>query len=168
MIERSVLRSLSLCVRLLPALVVLLAFLGIAAPAAANEKYAAIVVDANSGETLFARHADSRRYPASLTKMMTLYLLFEELDAGRLSLDSRFSVSANAARQAPSKLGVKAGSTIRVKDAILALVTKSANDVADVGGGEGGGRRKGKGGGGEKGRIWGGADNLKKKKYSTE
>jgi D-alanyl-D-alanine carboxypeptidase len=130
-IERSVRRT-QCWPRFLAISLALLTLLTMAAPVSANEKYAAIVVDANTGETLFARHADSRRYPASLTKMMTLYVLFEELDAGRLTLDSRLSVSANAAGQAPSKLGVKPKSSIRVEDAILALVTKSANDVAVV------------------------------------
>lgn len=132
MIERSVLRPGLVWLRRIPALAVCLLLLSAAAPAAANEKYAAIVVDGNTGKTLFARNADARRYPASLTKMMTLYLLFEDLEAGRVSLDSKLSVSANAARQAPSKIGVKAGSTLRVEDAILALVTKSANDAAVV------------------------------------
>lgn len=118
--------------RLLPIFLILLSFAGALAPAKANEKYAAIVYDANSGKTLFARHADKRRYPASLTKMMTLYVLFEELEAKRLSLSSTITVSANAARQAPSKLGLKAGSKIKVKDAILALITKSANDASVV------------------------------------
>jgi D-alanyl-D-alanine carboxypeptidase len=99
---------------------------------AAAEKYAALVIDANTGETLHARFADSPRFPASLTKIMTLYVLFEELQAGRLSLESQLSVSANAAAQAPSKVGVKAGSTIKVEDAIQALTTKSANDVSVV------------------------------------
>ena len=98
--------------------------------AQANPKYAAIVIDANNGSTLFARHADKRRYPASLTKMMTLYILFEELEAGRLSLDSKITISKNAARQPASKIGFKSGESIRTKDAILALVVKSANDVA--------------------------------------
>ena len=97
---------------------------------AAENNYAAIVVDAKTGEVLFSRNADLRRYPASLTKMMTLYLIFEDLERGKISLSSRLSVSTNAANQAPSKLGLAAGSTIRVEDAILALVTKSANDVA--------------------------------------
>jgi D-alanyl-D-alanine carboxypeptidase len=113
-------------------LLALLSFALLAAPASANEKYAAIVFDANSGKTLFARHADAKRYPASLTKMMTLYILFEELDANRISLTSKMPVSANAARQAPSKLGLKVGSTLKVEDAILALTTKSANDAAVV------------------------------------
>jgi len=118
--------------RLLPVVVAVLALLGSAMPAAANEKYAAIVIDANTGQTLFARNADARRYPASLTKMMTLYVLFEELQAKRISLSSRLKVSANAAAQAPSKLGIKAGRTVKVEDAILALTTKSANDIAVV------------------------------------
>ena len=116
----------------LPVLVAFLSLLAVAQPAAANEKYAAIVVDGNTGETLYARNADARRYPASLTKMMTLYILFEELDAGASAFRHRLDVSANAAAQAPSKLGVRAGSTIKVEDAILALTTKSANDVAVV------------------------------------
>jgi len=102
------------------------------AATAANDNYAAIVVDANTGEVLFSRNADLPRYPASLTKMMTLYLLFEDLERGKISLRSRLTVSANAANQAPSKLGLEPGSFIRVEDAILALVTKSANDVAMV------------------------------------
>jgi D-alanyl-D-alanine carboxypeptidase len=94
--------------------------------------YAAIVVDANSGQTLHAANADSLRHPASITKIMTLYLLFEQLEAGKLKLTSELPVSAHAASQAPSKLGVRPGQTIEVEDAIKALVTKSANDVAVV------------------------------------
>lgn len=106
---------------------------GFSAPAqAANSKYAAIVVHADSGDVLFDRYADARRYPASLTKMMTLYLLFEEIEAGRLSLTSDLTISAQAAGQPPSKLGLTAGSTIDVETAIEALVVKSANDVAVV------------------------------------
>ena len=101
-----------------------------AAPAEA--RYASIVIDADSGEVLRSRNADVRRYPASLTKMMTLYLLFEAVDKGRLGLDSRLKVSKRAARQPASKLGLRAGSTIRVKDAIQSLVVKSANDIAVV------------------------------------
>ena len=99
-------------------------------PALANPKYASIVVDGNTGTVLHDRHADKRRYPASLTKMMTLYVLFEEIEAGHLSLTTPIPVSANAARQPASKLGLKAGSHIPLEDAILALVIKSANDVA--------------------------------------
>ncbi|MES0809183.1 D-alanyl-D-alanine carboxypeptidase [Roseibium sp. SCPC15] len=106
----------------------------LSAPAAAlaNSKYAGIVVDAKTGKTLYSSSADAYRYPASLTKIMTLYVVFEELEAGRLSLNSRLKVSKYAAGRPPSKLGLKAGTSIKVKDAILALVTKSANDVATV------------------------------------
>jgi D-alanyl-D-alanine carboxypeptidase len=94
--------------------------------------YAAIVVDANSGNVLHNTSADSLRHPASLTKIMTLYLLFEQLEAGKLRLDSRLEVSEHAAQQAPSKLGLRPGQTLSVEDAIRALVTKSANDAAVV------------------------------------
>lgn len=91
---------------------------------------AAIVVDAKTGKVLYANNADAKAYPASLTKMMTLYLVFEALEARRISLDTRITVSKYAASQPPSKLGVPAGRTITVKDAILSLVTRSANDMA--------------------------------------
>ncbi|HEX2257049.1 MAG TPA: D-alanyl-D-alanine carboxypeptidase family protein, partial [Afifellaceae bacterium] len=107
--------------------------LGLAGQAAeANPRYAALVVDAKSGEVLYEFDAYEPRFPASLTKMMTLYILFEEIEAGRLSLDSKLSVSAYAASIPPSKLGVGAGGTLSVQDAILALAVKSANDVAVV------------------------------------
>lgn len=95
-------------------------------------KYAAFVVEADTGDVLFARYADEKRHPASLTKMMTLYLLFEEIEAGRLTLGSELSVSAQAAGQPPSKLGLVAGTTISAETAIKALVVKSANDAAVV------------------------------------
>ena len=98
----------------------------------AQARYASIVIDAETGEVLRSRNADIRRYPASLTKMMTLYLLFEAIDDGRLNLTSKLKVSKRAAGQPPSKLGLRAGSTIRVEDAISALVVKSANDIAVV------------------------------------
>jgi D-alanyl-D-alanine carboxypeptidase len=94
--------------------------------------YASIVVDANSGRVLQATNPDAPRFPASVTKVMTLYLLFEQLERGKLSLDTPLPVSALAARQAPSKIGFDPGETIEVEDAIKALVTKSANDVAVV------------------------------------
>jgi D-alanyl-D-alanine carboxypeptidase len=94
--------------------------------------YADLVIDANTGAVLHAENADSLRHPASLTKIMTLYLLFEQLEAGKLRLDSRMEVSEHAALQAPSKLGLTPGQTIMVEDAIRALVTKSANDAAVV------------------------------------
>ncbi len=113
-------------------LIGLAASLSVTTTANANAKYAGIVIDVKTGKTLYADNADNLRYPASLTKIMTLYMLFGELDAGRVSLNTRMKVSKRAAGQAPSKLALKVGSTIRVKDAISALVTKSANDVAVV------------------------------------
>ena len=95
-----------------------------------NPPYAAMVVDVKSGRTLHAVNEDALRHPASITKVMTLYMLFEQLDKGRYDLDSPLTISANAAAQAPSKLGLRPGSTVTVEEAIKALVTKSANDVA--------------------------------------
>jgi D-alanyl-D-alanine carboxypeptidase len=92
--------------------------------------YAAIVLDANSGNVLHAEKADEPRHPASLTKIMTLYLLFERLDAGKIRLDTQIPVSEHASIQAPTKLGLKPGQTIAVEDAIQAMATKSANDAA--------------------------------------
>ncbi|MEF3365547.1 serine hydrolase [Methylocystis sp. 9N] len=92
--------------------------------------FAAIVVDANSGRELYARNEHELRHPASVTKVMTLYLLFEQLEQGRLSLNSPLMISQHAAAQAPSKLGLRPGETISVENAIKAVVTKSANDIA--------------------------------------
>jgi D-alanyl-D-alanine carboxypeptidase len=94
--------------------------------------YADIVVDANSGAVLHATNPDARRHPASLTKIMTLYLLFEQLETGKLKLDSALKVSAEASGQAPTKLGLKPGTTLTVEDAIKGMVTRSANDAAVV------------------------------------
>lgn len=93
-------------------------------------KYSALVIDASSGATLHQADATATRYPASLTKMMTLYLLFEALEQGRLSKTTEIPVSSFAARQPPSKLGLKTGQSIDVDSAIRALAVKSANDVA--------------------------------------
>jgi len=90
------------------------------------------VVNMDTGQILHDRNGDAPRYPASLTKVMTLYLVFEALDAGKLDLSDRMKVSRAASRAQPSKLGLKEGATIKVDDAIRALVTKSANDVAIV------------------------------------
>jgi D-alanyl-D-alanine carboxypeptidase len=90
----------------------------------------AIVVDGNTGAVLHASNADALRHPASLTKIMTLYLLFERLEAGKIKLDTPLKISEHAAEQAPTKLGVKPGQTLAVEDAIKAVVTKSANDAA--------------------------------------
>jgi D-alanyl-D-alanine carboxypeptidase len=99
---------------------------------AREDRYAAIVIDHETGDVLHAVNPDRRSYPASLTKVMTLYLLFDALEQGRLSLTSRLPVSAHASAQSPSKLNLRPGDTIEVEDAVLALVTKSANDVAVV------------------------------------
>ena len=95
-----------------------------------NPPYAAMVVDVKSGKTLHAVNEDALRHPASITKVMTLYMLFEQMERGKFALDSELSISSKAALQAPSKLGLRPGSTITVEDAIKAIVTKSANDVA--------------------------------------
>ncbi|MHC1547017.1 D-alanyl-D-alanine carboxypeptidase family protein [Phyllobacterium sp. K27] len=95
-----------------------------------TEKSAAIVVDGSTGAVLYQAGADLPRIPASLTKMMTLYLTFDALQSGRISKHTQIPVSAYAASQVPSKLGLKPGSTIDVDTAIKALTVKSANDVA--------------------------------------
>lgn len=98
--------------------------------AAANGRRASMVIDANTGQVLQGSYADAERYPASLTKMMTLYMLFEEIERGRVSLSSTIEISPRAAAAAPSKLGLPAGDKIAVADAIRALAVKSANDIA--------------------------------------
>ncbi len=109
-----------------------LAGVALAPAAQAKPEYASIVIDAETDTVLHARHADALRFPASLTKVMTLYMLFDEIEAGRIGLDDTLTVSAHAASQPPSNLRLKQGDTITVHDAILSLVTKSANDVAAV------------------------------------
>ncbi|MBS7792993.1 D-alanyl-D-alanine carboxypeptidase, partial [Roseococcus sp. SDR] len=96
----------------------------------ARDRYASIVVEARTGQVLSAANADETRHPASLTKMMTLYMLFEAMRDGRLTLSTPIRMSAEAASRPPSKLGVPAGGSISAESAILALVTRSANDVA--------------------------------------
>jgi D-alanyl-D-alanine carboxypeptidase len=98
--------------------------------AKANTKFAAISIDAGTGKVLYANAADARRHPASLTKIMTLYILFQEMQAGRVTRSATFTVSGRAAARPPSKLNLQPGQTITVESAIGALVTKSANDVA--------------------------------------
>src|SRR5690606_23122412 len=93
-------------------------------------RYAAIVVDGNSGRMLYQANAEATRYPASLTKMMTLYLMFEALESGRMSLATPIPVSDYARGRPPTKIGFKSGETIDAESAIRALATKSANDVA--------------------------------------
>lgn len=99
---------------------------------ASAEKYASIVIDLETDQVLHARHADEPRYPASLTKAMTLYMLFDAMKSGEVKLYENLPVSRAAASQPPSSLRLRAGSTITTKDAINALITKSANDVAVV------------------------------------
>jgi D-alanyl-D-alanine carboxypeptidase len=97
-----------------------------------SPKFSSIIVDGNSGAILTATSPDGLRHPASLTKMMTLYMLFERLDAGKLKLDSELPVSEHASDQDPTKLGLRPGQTIRVEDAIKGVITRSANDAAVV------------------------------------
>lgn len=118
-------------------LIVLMSILSLfaAVPADASSlvsvpKYAAIVVDADNGEVLYARNPDEARHPASITKVMTLYLTFEALEKKQLKFSDRLYFSANAAAQPPSKLGIQRGGWITVEQAVHALTTKSANDVA--------------------------------------
>lgn len=95
-----------------------------------NPRYAAYVIDAKTGKVLFSRNGHARRYPASLTKMMTLYLIFEDLKSGRIKLNSRLVMTKAGWRREPSKLGLRPGQSISMEQAIYSLVTKSANDVA--------------------------------------
>jgi D-alanyl-D-alanine carboxypeptidase len=113
--------------------VMLLALLAPSAYAASlysAPRYAAILIDHATGEVLYGRRADEIRYPASITKVMTLYVAFEEVAAGRLRLDDELRISRRAFHQAPSKLGLKVGATISVRDAFGVIATKSANDIA--------------------------------------
>ena len=100
--------------------------------ASAHAKYASFIINENTKRIYHNANADTRNYPASLTKIMTLYLVFDALKSKKISMNSKFKVSKRATRQPPSKLNLSAGSNITVKNAILALVTKSANDVATV------------------------------------
>ncbi len=113
-------------------LLAIMLLLGSLSQAQANPRYAAIVLDAESGEVLHASSADAARYPASLTKMMTLYLLFEAMDKGLMTLDTAMPVSAHAASMPQTNISLKKGERLRVRDAIPALVVRSANDAAVV------------------------------------
>ena len=101
-------------------------------PSDSEARYASVVMDSRTGQILYSRNSEQRLYPASLTKIMTLYMTFEALSTGRIKLNQHLKVSRRAAGQTPTKLGLKAGSTISVKDAVFALITKSANDAATV------------------------------------
>ncbi len=126
----------TLCMRgFVPVFLCLVAIISIISltPSSADARtYTAMIIDGDTGETLHEYRPDHKVYPASLTKIMTLYMVFDALENGKISLSTRMKVSKRAWGQAPSKLGLKVGETITVKDAILALVTKSANDVAVV------------------------------------
>ena len=117
---------------LILAVVLILAIFATSAPGFAKPQFSAITVDARTGKVLFARDADGLRHPASLTKVMTLYVLFQDLKTGRVKLSTQLRISKRAANMDPSKLGLKPGQTISVETAIKALVTKSANDVASA------------------------------------
>ncbi|MEP9373118.1 D-alanyl-D-alanine carboxypeptidase family protein [Mesorhizobium sp. KR1-2] len=112
------------------AMSVVAASTAVAQAAKQNSKYAAFVIDANTGKVLFSANADSRRYPASLTKMMTLYLTFEALSRGKITKQTLVPFSAHASAEPPTKIGVRAGGSVTVETAILSLVTKSANDAS--------------------------------------
>ena len=99
-----------------------------------SPQFSSIIIDGNSGAVLNSASPDGLRHPASLTKVMTLYLLFERLDSGKITLDTEMPVSAHAADQDPTKLGLRPGQTLRVEDAIKGMVTRSANDAAVVAG----------------------------------
>lgn len=111
---------------------VLAVLLTLVNPAQANPRSAAIVIDASTGAVLHESNADASRYPASLTKMMTLYLLFEAIEQHKMTLDSRMPVSAHAASMPSTNIGLRAGDSISVREAIPALIVRSANDVAAV------------------------------------
>jgi D-alanyl-D-alanine carboxypeptidase len=124
-----------------PALAVVLSFLfvltAVAQPARAgienkNPRYAAFVINSDTGEVLYSRNGDAKRYPASLTKMMTLYLLFEALQSGKIQMNQKLQVSAKAASQPQTNISLRVGDQVPVQDAIKALVVRSANDVAVV------------------------------------
>lgn len=95
-------------------------------------EYSALVMDVYSGKILHSHNSHQKRFPASLTKKMTLYLVFKALKSGKITLNTRFRVSSYAASREPSKLWLKAGSYVEVKDLVLGLITKSANDAATV------------------------------------
>ena len=128
--RRRSLISARLMVQLTGLVIASLVFFGTFNPAGAKPQFSAIAVDARTGKILFSNDIDGLRHPASLTKVMTLYLLFEDLKAEHIKLGTDLLVSSRAAAMAPSKLGLKPGTTISVENAIKALVTRSANDVA--------------------------------------
>ena len=113
-------------------LICLIAGFLVATPQASMAGYSAHVVEANTGSILYSYRAKTHNFPASLGKVMTLYLVFRGLDRGDFTLETNIKISPYAARQPPSKLGIPAGGTITIRNAILALATKSANDIASA------------------------------------
>lgn len=118
--------------RKLATAVAMAALVAVATPVAALAKYASIIIDAKSGEVLHEASADTRNFPASMTKMMTLHLVFDALNAGKIRLNQQLPVSRHASNMEPSKLGLQPGDSITTEQCIQALVTKSANDCAVV------------------------------------
>lgn len=123
--------------RILATAIAMTPVLGVAAVPAAtaqtlieNPRYAAILIDIDAGEVLYERRADLLRHPASITKVMTLYLAFDALEAGRLRLDDRVEMTPAAVRQPPSKIGLGLGQSLTVEQAIRLIAVKSANDIA--------------------------------------
>ncbi|PPR76949.1 MAG: D-alanyl-D-alanine carboxypeptidase DacF, partial [Alphaproteobacteria bacterium MarineAlpha2_Bin1] len=109
-----------------------LSILSITFPFTAKARYSAIIVDSDNGKVLYSRNANTPRYPASLTKMMTLYLAFDALSENKIKLNQKLFVSKRAEGQTPSKIGLRIGEEITVENAILAIISKSANDAATV------------------------------------
>jgi len=113
-------------------LLISISLISFAVPNAAEARYSAIIINSHNGKVLFSRNANTLRYPASLTKMMTLYMAFDALSENRLKLNQKLIVSKRAQGQTPSKIGLREGNKITVENAILAIISKSANDAATV------------------------------------
>ena len=111
-------------------LIVFLSILLINSNSYALDKAASLVIDVNKLKVLHQHNANEIRYPASLTKMMTLYLILDSIKSNKITMNSKITISQHAAKQKPSKLGLKPGETISIKKAIEALIVKSANDIA--------------------------------------
>ena len=119
-------------IRFFGIILIVMLMISVSAAHAAKRSISSIMIDAETGKVLFASNADERRAPASLTKMMTLYITFNALDKGMISMEDKLPVSRTAANRSPTKLGLKVGEKIKVKDAIMALIVRSANDCATV------------------------------------
>lgn len=119
-------------IRFFGIILIVMLMISVSAAHAAKRSISSIMIDAETGKVLFASNADERRAPASLAKMMTLYITFNALDKGMISMEDKLPVSRTAANRSPTKLGLKVGEKIKVKDAIMALIVRSANDCATV------------------------------------